>query len=302
MPTIKARIGGAWVPVGGGGAGADEVWIGTDTPTDAATELWYDTDEPNLYEPDTARWNSAWGVVAFGSFVSSTIALPTTTKVQVTNTLPFTPVSGRRYRIIIGLRALAGGPAATSYFSVFLRDGSTDLAAQALPFQPSVGLFCTLYHTWNLTGGGARSLNVAITAGQASTAYADDVYNNSFYVEDVGPVSLASSPPAQPSSAWTNVTAFTNGWSNYGLPWAPVSYRLLGDKVELRGMIKGGTLNQAMFLLPAGFRPPYNQNFAAANNDAFGETRVYPDGTVMALSPTTNVWVDLSTIQFSVTP
>ena len=63
VPTLKARIGGAWVDVGG--AGVSEVAIGPTDPGDSTTELWYDTDEPNLFDPDTARWNSAWGTVAY---------------------------------------------------------------------------------------------------------------------------------------------------------------------------------------------------------------------------------------------
>jgi hypothetical protein len=31
-------------PPGSGGTGADEVWIGTEAPTDPAIELWYDPD------------------------------------------------------------------------------------------------------------------------------------------------------------------------------------------------------------------------------------------------------------------
>lgn len=33
---------------GGGGGGVDEVWVGPDTPPDTATELWYDTDDPGV--------------------------------------------------------------------------------------------------------------------------------------------------------------------------------------------------------------------------------------------------------------
>jgi len=47
MAVLKARIGGAWVDVGGAPS-VDEVWIGTDAPADTATELWYDTDEPTV--------------------------------------------------------------------------------------------------------------------------------------------------------------------------------------------------------------------------------------------------------------
>lgn len=40
MAVLYARVGGAWVTVGGG---SDEVFIGATAPTDSAVELWYDT-------------------------------------------------------------------------------------------------------------------------------------------------------------------------------------------------------------------------------------------------------------------
>lgn len=50
MGTLKARVGNAWVPVGGSG---DEVFIGPDdpAPANAMVELWYDTDAPSLAAP-----------------------------------------------------------------------------------------------------------------------------------------------------------------------------------------------------------------------------------------------------------
>lgn len=42
-PDVFVRIDGAWVELGG--AGADEVWIGPDEPTDPNVELWVDEDD-----------------------------------------------------------------------------------------------------------------------------------------------------------------------------------------------------------------------------------------------------------------
>ena len=47
MTVLKARIGGAWVPITSppsDGGGTDEVWVGNDEPADPAIELWYDPD------------------------------------------------------------------------------------------------------------------------------------------------------------------------------------------------------------------------------------------------------------------
>ena len=312
MPVLKARIGGTWVDVGGGGAGADEVWVGPNTPTDAANELWVDTDDPNMTDPDTARWNSAWGIVAVGTFVSTAISLPQGTQVQVTNNLSFTPLSGRRYRITFGLRALNGGVAA-SYFGVSLRNGTTAMST-LLPYQP-LGGFDTIHYTWSFVGdGAAKSYNVTIASGSGtSTAYADDSLGSSFYVEDVGPVSPATAPAA-PASVWTNLTLI-NSWTNIGGLYAPAAYRLVGDKVELRGLINrsttpGAPTSLAAAILPAGFRPPSGLVMSGnVGGNGYGEyqTRidVMADGTVNVYSATAaqnvHTYTSLSNISFSVT-
>ena len=55
--------------------------------------------------------------------------------------------------------------------------------------------------------------------------------------------------------AWTPVTVFTNGWSNFA-GFQVARYRKEGDRVFVEGLVKGGTVNTVAFTLPAGFRPP----------------------------------------------
>jgi len=57
------------------------------------------------------------------------------------------------------------------------------------------------------------------------------------------------------ATAWTAVS-FSNSWVNYGSGFQEAEYRKVGDMVQLRGNIKGGTLDAAGFTLPVGFRPP----------------------------------------------
>lgn len=64
--------------------------------------------------------------------------------------------------------------------------------------------------------------------------------------------------PQQVTTTWTNISSFTNGWTNFGSGYVPARYRLdaLGF-VHLEGLCKPGTNNTAAFTLPAGFRPGF---------------------------------------------
>lgn len=64
------------------------------------------------------------------------------------------------------------------------------------------------------------------------------------------------------ATTWTAPT-LTNSWVNYGGSESTAGYRKIGDRVELRGLIKDGTLAAAAFTLPTGFRPPNNVHFPA---------------------------------------
>jgi hypothetical protein len=53
---------------------------------------------------------------------------------------------------------------------------------------------------------------------------------------------------------WAAAT-LASPWINYGGGWAAAAYRRVGDQVELRGLISGGTEGTTIAVLPAGFRP-----------------------------------------------
>jgi len=301
MPTLKARIGGTWVPVGGGST-ADEVWIGTNTPTDSTTELWYDTDEPNLYEPDTSRWNSAWGVVGRAVNTAGMTGIGATPTDVTGLTVTFTPVAGRQYRTVISWLAVTNvsgtvvplitdGANTTFMQRNYTVQGgwyfhvNTEVVESGLAAVPTVRKART-----SMTTG-----TVDIIAGTTLPAF--------ITVEDVGPVSLASNPPAQPSSVWTAPTLL-NGWANSGAPHQTCQYRLIGDKVELRGRINLGTIGVPIFTLPVGYRPTAATTLATATvvsgNWAFGVVEATVDGNVAAFAPTTNVGLLLNNLSFSV--
>ncbi len=84
--------------------------------------------------------------------------------------------------------------------------------------------------------------------------------------------------PLDPTT-WTAV-AFAGGWANLGAPAQVAQYRRVGDEVQLRGVIAGGTIGLAAFTLPAGFRPPATLYGAQASNGAYGQMSVTAAGVV----------------------
>ena len=239
-----------------GGGGTDEVWIGTDDPiaTVPSIELWVDADEPDVMTDDM-RWNTAWGVVAVGSFISSGSAtVPDGT--AFTNVLSFTPLVGRRYCARVRSRASQSTVATPSgSWIVLRRDGGT---------------WCDSHTYWNsyfvspsleafFDGDGVAHTYQAFMTGNPATAWTMhlDQVSSHFYIEDVGPVSSAV-PAINPTPAWTAMGTLTNGWVA-GNP-AP-AYRKLGDMVQFKGNINRSTALVAPTTsyfgnLPVGYRPP----------------------------------------------
>lgn len=104
---------------------------------------------------------------------------------------------------------------------------------------------------------------------------------------------------ADDPSAWTAVT-FTNSWVNFGGTDQVAQYRKVGDVVELRGSIKTGTIGNAAFTLPSGFRPPADTPFGVESNAAHGRVTITSAGVVTPDVGNT-ARVVLNGIRFSVT-
>lgn len=103
-------------------------------------------------------------------------------------------------------------------------------------------------------------------------------------------------------TAWTDVS-FSNSWVNYG-SGQDVQYRLNGDKVELRGRMKDGTLGATAFTLPADFRPPEDESFIqTASGGGIARVTIGSGGTVTVVNAysVTNAFVSLANISFSIT-
>lgn len=96
---------------------------------------------------------------------------------------------------------------------------------------------------------------------------------------------------------WT-APALGNSWVNYGAPHASVGYkRDVHGLVHIKGLIKSGTLNSAIFTLPEGYRPSEQLVFNVISNGAIGRLDVFVNGDVKLVNGS-NAWVSMDSISF----
>jgi hypothetical protein len=186
-PMLFAKIGGTWTQVSA--PPTNEVAVQAADPG-GNVELWYDTDAPG-YTTDDLRWQSAWGVQAFGTMIADNTTVTANT---VMATLTASTVSGRRYRLAVAYRAL-GAAAGGGTFENILTQESTQIGGAWLH---CAGNYENFSQAWYLTGDGS-SHTWTIKAQNNSAAI--QVYTSqggSFVLEDVGPVpgSATQPPPA----------------------------------------------------------------------------------------------------------
>ncbi len=107
---------------------------------------------------------------------------------------------------------------------------------------------------------------------------------------------------------WNQITSiFVNGWIDYASPFGPPRLRLVGlEKVELRGLISGGTAIPSIIgTIFAGYRPAYEVIVSTACAGGTCEIRVSTAGTITVQQVTTaganpNSWLSLSGITYSI--
>lgn len=98
--------------------------------------------------------------------------------------------------------------------------------------------------------------------------------------------------------------ALLNSWVNFGGTTGAAGYTLdrLGN-VTLQGSVKSGTVGDPIFVLPVGYRPVKDRNFAVTTNtgasSVYGNIGVLQDGTV-ALSVGSNTYVCLDQVKFNI--
>ncbi len=108
-------------------------------------------------------------------------------------------------------------------------------------------------------------------------------------------------PTALPSFAQETWTAPTleNSWVVFGGGFQPPEYRLVNGKVELRGLMKNGTIGAVTaFTLPWG--PPESIVFDTDSNNAHGGGRIFSSGIVQAVIGN-NAWFSFEGVSFEPT-
>lgn len=101
--------------------------------------------------------------------------------------------------------------------------------------------------------------------------------------------------------AWIAPTLL-NGWVNFASGWQVVQYRKVGDRVEIRGMVRSGTVNQAIFTLPVGFRPIALMYFAGDSYGQHAPMVAMTDGTFKAEAVPNVANLSFNNIYYSLTP
>lgn len=108
-------------------------------------------------------------------------------------------------------------------------------------------------------------------------------------------------PVATAAQAWLSVAdtvGYASGWSDFGTGFSVGSYRMIGDMVQIRGEVAGGT--STIFTLPEDYWPKASQDGFPANGDNnFASIAIDAIGNV-SLNAGTAGFLNIPTIQFSV--
>ena len=107
-------------------------------------------------------------------------------------------------------------------------------------------------------------------------------------------------------STW-QLPTLLNGWVAYdaGTVYGGPRYKRFGKFLKMVGLAKSGTVSTtpslgAMFVLPAGYRPPERMTFAVVSNNLFGRIDVLDTtGEVVAYTGSAT-WISVASVQFPV--
>lgn len=103
-------------------------------------------------------------------------------------------------------------------------------------------------------------------------------------------------------NAWRDARLI-NGWVNFGGGYNPPQYfKDNDDVVWLRGLVKSGSAQKPIFVLPDGCRPNYRQLHSVCSSDnVIGRVDILPNGQVSHITGGT-AWLSLDSIAFRAAP
>lgn len=140
-------------------------------------------------------------------------------------------------------------------------------------------------------------LQLSKYAGSGSAVLAVNADNPAYLmVEDV--TGTEAPTGAYYEALWTPVTAFLNGWVNYGAPYPSAAYRKINEMLFIRGLVKSGTTTNttSILQLPVGYRPAWTHHVATVSNDVATLVRVQNDGNVTVGPNASASWFSLDGI------
>jgi hypothetical protein len=95
----------------------------------------------------------------------------------------------------------------------------------------------------------------------------------------------------------TGEPPFLNSWVNFNTTEIPAQYRSAPNgNIEVRFMIRGGSISSTAFALPTGYRPTKRYICDTISNDAQGRVDIHLNGSVVIQPPANNTWVSFSVI------
>lgn len=136
---------------------------------------------------------------------------------------------------------------------------------------------------YSISGSDVRSIALAFgssyVSGQAVVSVDD------FRIEYIGTPWYEIGDTTKFTDNYESIPGFQNSWVNYGgSVYSTAAFRKNQfGRVELRGIVKSGTVGAGIFVLPVGFRPLTNKNpyRAVESNNAFGIVEVLTAGSVV---------------------
>lgn len=155
-----------------------------------------------------------------------------------------------------------------------------------------------VWRTDNSTSDAISIMSGSIVKNMCARGIPSTMFFSAPYVVD-DTSSVLSIGVTDDTGPFKTVSTFSNGWSSLGAPYAPIGYRkTAGGIVELRGVLNGGSVNQAAFALPAGFRPAFQKSFACVTSGtAVANLKISASGTITP-SDNTSGYVSLDGIAF----